>query len=151
MVSSVIICDCFKVYKSQIPVVESTLDTAALMLGSAKSRGYSLEMIRADFLAGAHIESVKHRIGYALAQEFVCHTDAGGRSFNWSNALAAFTAGGLSNAYYPSTDRGLGLTMSRSAIALLYGSAGGLIQEFWPDIQRKVFHKQPQPAQMPAR
>jgi len=95
--------------------------------------------------------SIKHRIGYSLAQEFVCHTDAGGRSFNWSNALGAFTTGSLSNVYYPSTDRGFGLTMSRSAIALAYGSAGGLMQEFWPDIQRKVFHKQPQLPQSPAR
>jgi len=95
--------------------------------------------------------SIKHRIGYALAQEFVCHTDSGGRSFNWSNALGAVTTGGLSNAYYPSTDRGFGLTMSRSGVALLYGSAGGLVQEFWPDIQRKVLHKQPQPIQSPAR
>jgi hypothetical protein len=86
--------------------------------------------------------TIKHRVGYALAQEFVCHTDAGGRSFNWSNALGAVTAGGISNAYYPPTDRGFGLTMSRSAIALAYGSVGGLIQEFWPDIQRRVFHKQ---------
>ncbi len=95
--------------------------------------------------------TVKHRIRYALTQEFVCHTDAGGRSFHWSNALGAFTAGGLSNAYYPSADRGFGLTMSRSAIALAYGSLGGLMQEFWPDIQRKVFHKQPQLPQSPAR
>lgn len=86
---------------------------------------------------------LKHRIGYALSQEFVCHTDAGGRSFNWSTALGALSAGAISNAYYPSTDRGFGLTMSRSAIALGYGSAGGIVQEFWPDIQRKVFHKQP--------
>jgi hypothetical protein len=56
-----------------------------------------------------------------------------------------------SNAYYSSTARGFGLTISRSRIALLYGSAGGLVQEFWPDIQRKVFHKQPQPNQSPAR
>jgi hypothetical protein len=87
--------------------------------------------------------ALKHRIGYALAQEFVCHTDAGGRSFNWSTALGALTAGALSNAYYSSMDRGFGLTMSRSAIAIGYGSAGGLVQEFWPDIQRKLFHKQP--------
>jgi hypothetical protein len=95
--------------------------------------------------------SVKHRIGYAFTQEFVCHTDAGGRSFNWSNVLGAVTAGSISNIYYPSTDRGFGLTMSRSAIALLYGSAGGLVQEFWPDIRRKVFHKQPPAIQAPAR
>ena len=35
----------FKLYKSQIPVVEQALGTAALMLGSDKSRGYCLEMI----------------------------------------------------------------------------------------------------------
>jgi hypothetical protein len=47
----------FKVHKSQVPVIEQAIDTAALMLGSDKSRGYCLEMICADFLAGAHIES----------------------------------------------------------------------------------------------
>ena len=45
----------FKVYKSQLAVVEQALETAALMLGSDKSRGYCLEMICADFLAGANI------------------------------------------------------------------------------------------------
>jgi hypothetical protein len=43
----------FKLYKSQLPVVEKALDTAGLMLGTEKSRGYCLEMICADFLAGA--------------------------------------------------------------------------------------------------
>ncbi len=46
----------FKVYKTQMPVIEQALDTAALMLGSDKSRGYCLEMICADFLAGAHAD-----------------------------------------------------------------------------------------------
>ena len=46
----------FKVYKSQLPVVERALEMAALMLGSNKSRGYCLEMICADFLAGANME-----------------------------------------------------------------------------------------------
>jgi hypothetical protein len=43
----------FKVYKSQLPVIEEALETVGLMLGSNKSRGYCLEMICADFLAGA--------------------------------------------------------------------------------------------------
>ena len=47
----------FKVYRSQLPVIEQALETAALMLGSDKSRGYMLEMICADFLAGANIET----------------------------------------------------------------------------------------------
>ena len=46
----------FKLYKSQIPVIEQAVETAALMLGSDKSRGYCLEMICADFLAGAYLE-----------------------------------------------------------------------------------------------
>ncbi len=46
----------FKMYKSQLPVVERALETAALMLGSDKLRGYCLEMICADFLAGANLE-----------------------------------------------------------------------------------------------
>src|ERR1700746_3609674 len=46
----------FKVYKSQLAVVEKALETAGLMLGTDKSRGYCLEMICADFLAGARLE-----------------------------------------------------------------------------------------------
>jgi len=46
----------FKIYKSQLPVVEEALETTARMLGSDKSRGYCLEMICADFLAGANLE-----------------------------------------------------------------------------------------------
>jgi len=46
----------FKLYQSQIPVVEQALETAALMLGSDRSRGYCLEMICADFVAGANLQ-----------------------------------------------------------------------------------------------
>ncbi|MGA7568428.1 MAG: hypothetical protein WBW53_20410, partial [Terriglobales bacterium] len=47
----------FKFYESQIPVIEQAIETAALMLGTDKSRGYCLEMICADFLAGAHLDN----------------------------------------------------------------------------------------------
>jgi hypothetical protein len=47
----------FKLYESQIPVIEQGLETAALMLGSDKSRGYHPEMICADFLAGANLDN----------------------------------------------------------------------------------------------
>jgi len=46
----------FKLYKSQLAVIERALETAGLMLGSNKSRGYCLEMICADFLAGANLQ-----------------------------------------------------------------------------------------------
>jgi hypothetical protein len=47
----------FKIYRSQIPLIEQALETAAMMLGSDKSRGYCLEMICADFLAGADLNN----------------------------------------------------------------------------------------------
>jgi hypothetical protein len=47
----------FKAYKSQLPVIEQALEAAALMLGSDRSRGYCLEMICADFLAGVSLET----------------------------------------------------------------------------------------------
>jgi len=47
----------FKIYRSQIPVIEQALETAALTVGTDRSRGYCLEMICADFLAGANLEN----------------------------------------------------------------------------------------------
>jgi hypothetical protein len=59
----------FKIYKSQIPVIEQALE-AALMLGTDKSRGYCLEMICADFLAGAHLEDGNPEILLLSIQRF---------------------------------------------------------------------------------
>jgi hypothetical protein len=36
----------FKLYKSQLPVVEKAIETAGLMLGTDKSRGYCLDDLR---------------------------------------------------------------------------------------------------------
>ena len=47
----------FKIYKSQLAVIEQALETASLMLGGQKARGYCLEMICADFLAGANLDA----------------------------------------------------------------------------------------------
>jgi hypothetical protein len=47
----------FKLFKSQVPVIEQAIETAARMLGSDKSRGYCLELVCADFLAGANLDS----------------------------------------------------------------------------------------------
>jgi hypothetical protein len=47
----------FKLFKTQLPIIEQAIETAALMLGTDKSRGYCLEMICADFVAGADLEN----------------------------------------------------------------------------------------------
>ena len=85
--------------------------------------------------------SKKSRMIWALDREFIARKDSGGWTFHWSNVLGGLTAGGISNAYYPSEDRGFGLTMSRTAISFGYGAAGNLMLEFWPDISHKLFNK----------
>jgi hypothetical protein len=50
----------FKLYKSQIPVIERALETATLMLGSDKSRGYCLEMISMEAFFKFLPEEQKH-------------------------------------------------------------------------------------------
>jgi len=49
----------FKLYKSQLKVVEKAIATAGTMLGTDKSRSYCLEMICADFLAGANLQDIE--------------------------------------------------------------------------------------------
>ena len=49
----------FKLYKSQLKVVEKAIATAGMMLGTDKSRGYCPEMICADFLAGANLQDIE--------------------------------------------------------------------------------------------
>jgi hypothetical protein len=85
--------------------------------------------------------SIRHRVGHSLWQALSTRTDKGTRQFNWSNVLGAVATGGVSNAYYPPSDRGFSLTMSRAVISLLYGEASNLASEFAPDVTRKLFHK----------
>jgi len=52
----------FKLYKSQMPVIEQSLEMASRLLGSDKPRGYCLELICADFLAGASLDHDLHTL-----------------------------------------------------------------------------------------
>jgi hypothetical protein len=52
----------FKLYESQLPTIERALYVASRMVGSEKSRGYCLELISADFLAGGTEESTPEEI-----------------------------------------------------------------------------------------
>ena len=81
------------------------------------------------------------RFGNALASAFVTRTDSGKKRFNWSNVLGRLAAGGISNLYYPSENRGVGLVFARAVIGIGYGAAGAVFSEFGPDIQRKLMKK----------
>ena len=48
--------------------------------------------------------------------------------------LGNFIAGGISNAYYPANERGVGLTVENASIVTVEGMAGAQILEFSPDL-----------------
>jgi hypothetical protein len=75
--------------------------------------------------------TVKSRIGYAMAQAFVCRGDNGKRQVNYSNMLGDLASGAISNAYYPAANRnGVGLTFGNTAIGIGGSAISGVIQEF---------------------
>ena len=78
--------------------------------------------------------SVKSRIIYSALTTFICHGDNGKLQFNTSNVAGNFISGAISNAYYPSNDRGVGLTLENGLVVTLEGMAGAQILEFSPDL-----------------
>ena len=52
----------FKLYESQLPIIERALYVASRMVGTERSRGYCLELVCADFLAGRTEESSPEEI-----------------------------------------------------------------------------------------
>jgi len=52
----------FKLFESQLPVVERALYVASRMVGTERSRGFCLELVCADFLAGRTEESAPEEI-----------------------------------------------------------------------------------------
>lgn len=71
------------------------------------------------------------RARHAIASVFVCRGDNGKREFNYSNVLGNFASAGLSNLYYPASDRhGASLTMSNAALGTGFGMMAALMQEF---------------------
>jgi hypothetical protein len=77
--------------------------------------------------------SVKSRIIYSALTTFICFGDNGHRQFNTSNVLGNFISGAISNAYYPSNERGVGLTLENGSLVTAEGMLGAQLLEFSPD------------------
>jgi Carboxypeptidase regulatory-like domain len=75
--------------------------------------------------------SIPSRALYAIGSVVICKGDNGHWQPNYSNVFGNLAAAGISNLYYPSTDRdGVGLTISNSLIGTASSAIGALFQEF---------------------
>jgi len=85
--------------------------------------------------------SVISRIVYSALTTFICRGDNGKKEFNTSNILGNVIAGGISNSYYPSDERGAKLTFENAATVTYEGMLGAQILEFTPDLQEYIHRR----------
>jgi Carboxypeptidase regulatory-like domain len=74
--------------------------------------------------------SVKSRALHALSAPFVCKGDNGRLQPNYSSMGGDLAASALTNAYYPPSDRGVGMTFENFAISTGERMGATLFQEF---------------------
>jgi hypothetical protein len=75
--------------------------------------------------------SIHSRAFYAIASVFICKGDSGHWQPNYSNVLGNLASAGISNIYYPSTDRDSArLTIDNWLLGTASGAIGALFQEF---------------------
>ena len=89
--------------------------------------------------------TIKHRLLYAMATTVICKGDNGKWQPSYSNVLGNMISGGISNLYYPASDRGVELTFERAFTVTAEGALGAIFIEFWPDISRKFLNKKNKP------
>jgi len=75
--------------------------------------------------------TTRSRIWYAIANSVICKGDNGHWQPNYSSIVGGLAAGGISNLYYPASDReGLELTFENALIGIGETAAVNLLQEF---------------------
>jgi hypothetical protein len=80
------------------------------------------------------------RTGYAVSRLVLTRTDAGKTTFNISEIVGAGAAAGIGNAYYPAQTNPWVKTYQRWGTQLGLDGVFNVLKEFWPDIDRAVFH-----------
>jgi hypothetical protein len=114
--------------------------------GYAKRYGASYaDFVSDTFIGGAILPSLlkqdpryfykgtgttRSRILYALANSVICKGDNGHWQPNYSSIGGSLAAGGISNLYYPASDRGAALVFENTLIGIGENAATNLLQEF---------------------
>jgi hypothetical protein len=78
---------------------------------------------------------------YAFDRTLITRSDYGGETFNFSEIVGAGAASGISTLYYPSDDKDWTKTGQRWLQNVIIDGGTYVFQEFWPDINKAVFHQ----------
>jgi hypothetical protein len=80
------------------------------------------------------------RTGYALSRAVITRSDSGTATFNMGEVVGAGAAAGISNLYYPASERTFGNTAQKWGLNVGIDAATFVFKEFWPDINHALFH-----------
>ena len=80
------------------------------------------------------------RTGYAVSRLLITRTDSGGRTFNFSEIVGNGAGAGISDRYYPSRERTWTKTGQKWLTQIGLDGLFNIVKEFWPDINRSIFH-----------
>lgn len=83
----------------------------------------------------------RRRAYHAVNRLFVTRTDSGKTHFNYSESVGNAVAAAISNIYHVPGDRTASRNATTFAFLIVYDGLANGLKEFWPDIRRKVFHK----------
>jgi len=81
------------------------------------------------------------RILYSISRLVIARQDSGREAFNASGIFGMGLGIAASNLYYPSASIRGEVMAARVETSLFGGVTGNLMSEFWPDIQKKFFHR----------
>jgi hypothetical protein len=85
--------------------------------------------------------TIRSRVLYAFEMSVMCKGDNGHWQVNYSGIVGSLAAGGISNLYYPASDRnGVALTFENALLGIAGDAAQNLLQEF---LLRKLTPKVP--------
>jgi hypothetical protein len=80
------------------------------------------------------------RTVYSVSRLVITRSDAGRPTPNFAEIVGNGAASGISNFYYPRSDRDWTKTGQRWVLQVGVDGIANLVKEFWPDINDKLFH-----------
>lgn len=83
----------------------------------------------------------KHRVGHAILYSFITLNSSGHRTLNIPNLGGYYVASAASTLWLPGNHNPALYDFEDSAQQAGLGVLVNLLQEFWPDISHRVFHR----------
>jgi len=84
---------------------------------------------------------VLQRVVYSVSRIVIARQDTGAARFNASGVFGTAMGIAASNLYYPAASRSTAVMLGRLNTSFTGGIMGNLMSEFWPDLQKKFFHR----------